>query len=136
MVPVVMGLGVSTGMRGVSNFAHGGVLLLGAYAVWRAQGTRLPVWPGMVAAPFVAALVGLVIEQAILRILPFDDPAAITCADIVAHRRRAGRPMPHSDTQVAAIARSRSAVLATCNGWGFEECGIAVVNPWTDTGNG
>ncbi|MGI4941204.1 MAG: type II toxin-antitoxin system VapC family toxin [Janthinobacterium lividum] len=87
-------------------------------------------------APFVAVLVGLVVEQAIVCILPLDGPAAITCADIVAHRRRAGRPIPHSDTQVAAIARSRGAVLATCNGWGFERRGIAVVNTWTDTGNG
>ena len=70
------------------------------------------------------------------RILPFDSPAAITYADIVAHRRRAGRPMSQSDARIAAIARSQGAVLATRNVRDSEGCGVTVVNPWMDTGNG
>ena len=70
------------------------------------------------------------------RTLPFDSPAAIAYADIVARRRQAGRPMSLFDAQIAAIARSRGAVLATRNVRDFEGCGITVVHPWTDTGNG
>ena len=67
MVLVVMGLGVIASMMGVFNFAHGEFLLLGAYTVWRAQEAGLPVWLGMLAAPFVVALVGFVLEQTIVR---------------------------------------------------------------------
>ena len=41
------------------------------------------------------------------RISPFDSPAAVAYADIVVHRRRAGRPISQSDAQIAAIARCR-----------------------------
>ena len=40
------------------------------------------------------------------RILPFDSPAAVAYADIVAHRRRAGRPISQSDAPIAATARA------------------------------
>jgi predicted nucleic acid-binding protein len=49
------------------------------------------------------------------RILPFDSAAAITYAIIAAHRRGSGRPVTQMDAQIAAIARSKSATLATRN---------------------
>jgi predicted nucleic acid-binding protein len=64
------------------------------------------------------------------RILPFDSPAAVAFADIAAQRRQAGRPISQADAQIAAIARSRGAVLATRNLEDFEACGIEVVIPW------
>src|SRR5690349_21058706 len=65
------------------------------------------------------------------RILPFDSPAAIEFAIIASSRRRAGRPISQADAQIAAIARSRGASLATRNVQDFEGCGIALINPWT-----
>lgn len=66
------------------------------------------------------------------RILPFDSAAAVAFAEIAA-TRQAGRPIAQADAQIAAIARSRGAALATCNVLDFEGCGIDVVNPWTET---
>ena len=64
------------------------------------------------------------------RILPFDSAAAQAFASIAADRRWAGRPTGTFDAQIAAIARSRGAVLATRNVTDFQECGLVLVNPW------
>jgi predicted nucleic acid-binding protein len=64
------------------------------------------------------------------RVLPFDSAAAREYADIAATRRRAGRPMPEADAQIAAIARSRGAALATRNTDDFADCGLTVISPW------
>jgi predicted nucleic acid-binding protein len=64
------------------------------------------------------------------RILPFDSAAAIAYAEIAAGRRLAGRPIGQADAQIAAIARSRGAALATRNVADFDRCGIEIVNPW------
>jgi predicted nucleic acid-binding protein len=68
------------------------------------------------------------------RVLPFDSAAAAAFAEIAANRRQAGRPIAQADAQIAAIARSRGAVLATRNVADFEDCGIELVNPWTEVG--
>jgi predicted nucleic acid-binding protein len=65
------------------------------------------------------------------RILPFDSAAAVAFAEIAATRRQAGHPIAQADAQIAAIARSRGATLATRNVPDFEGCKIDVVNPWT-----
>lgn len=64
------------------------------------------------------------------RVLTFDQAAAQAYAEIAAARRRAGRPMAQFDAQIAAIARSRDADVATRNVADFERCGIGVINPW------
>jgi hypothetical protein len=64
------------------------------------------------------------------RILPFDRNAARAYAPIVAARRSAGRPVAQIDGQIAAIARSRGASLATRNVRDFEGCGLDVIDPW------
>ena len=46
------------------------------------------------------------------------------------HRRAQGRPIAEFDAQIAAIARSRDATLATRNTADFEGCGVRLVNPW------
>jgi len=64
------------------------------------------------------------------RVLPFDGPAAAAYARICADRVRLGRPISQFDAQIAAIARSRGAGLATRNTPDFDECGIHVIDPW------
>ena len=64
------------------------------------------------------------------RILPFDSAAASVYARIAADRRRSGRPIAQFDAQIAAIASSRSAALATRNMADFVDCGVSLVDPW------
>ena len=64
------------------------------------------------------------------RILPYDSEAAEAYAEIAANRRQAGRPISQFDAQIAAIARSRGAELATRNIADFEDCGVELINPW------
>jgi toxin FitB len=64
------------------------------------------------------------------RILPFDSDAARLFPHIAASRRMSGRPITQWDAQIAAIARSRGAALATCNTADFEHCGITLFDPW------
>lgn len=64
------------------------------------------------------------------RVLPFDVPAADIYAEIVAARRALGRPMMQFDAQIAAIAISRGASLATRNVRDFDHLGLDVINPW------
>ncbi len=65
------------------------------------------------------------------RILPFDEDAARIYGKILAYRQEIGRPMSTFDGQIAAIARSRGLAVATRNIKDFEECQIALVNPFS-----
>jgi predicted nucleic acid-binding protein len=65
------------------------------------------------------------------RVLPFDQAAARVYAEIALDLRRAGRPITTQfDAQIAAIARSRDADVATRNLADFEGCRIGVIDPW------
>ena len=64
------------------------------------------------------------------RILPFESAAARAYAEIAASRRQAGRPIGEADCQIAAISRSRGAVLVTRNVRDFQGTGVEVVDPW------
>jgi predicted nucleic acid-binding protein len=66
------------------------------------------------------------------RVLPFDSAAAQAFAAIAAARRRKGRPIGDLDGQIAAIARSRGAAVATRNVSDFADCGIEVFDPWAE----
>jgi len=65
------------------------------------------------------------------RVLSFDTDAAALYATIAAARRKAGRPIAPFDAQIASIALSRGASLATRNTADFELCGIPLINPWS-----
>jgi branched-subunit amino acid ABC-type transport system permease component len=67
MVLIVMGLGVIASMMGIFNFAHGEFVLLGAYTLYLAEASGLPAWWGIILAPIVVGLIGLLLEQAIIR---------------------------------------------------------------------
>ncbi len=79
-----------------------------------------------------AQIVGMIEADFAGRILPFDSSAAIAYAAIVTGRRKSGRPMSQADAQIAAIARSRGAQLATRNVADFDGCGVEIMNPWRD----
>lgn len=64
------------------------------------------------------------------RVLAFDRSAAREFAVIAVARRRRGRPISTFDAQIAAIARSHGATVATRNVTDFEGCGIEIVDPW------
>ena len=76
----------------------------------------------------------MIAEEFAGRVAPFDSPAAKAFAAIVADRRRSGRPIAIPDAQIAAVARSRGAAVATRHVGDFEGCGITVINPWDDQG--
>ena len=67
MVLIVLGLGVIASMMGIFNFAHGELVLLGAYTVYLSDAYGLGTWPGVIAAPFVVGLIGLALERTIIR---------------------------------------------------------------------
>ena len=67
MVLIVLGLGVIASMMGIFNFAHGEFVLLGAYTVYLFEANGLSAWAGILAAPIVLALVGLLLERLIIR---------------------------------------------------------------------
>ena len=78
----------------------------------------------------LAAVEGVLREDFAGRVIPFDRQAARAYAAIAAARRAAGRPIKYADCQIAAIARSVGASVATRNVRDFEGCGIDVINPW------
>ena len=67
MVLIVLGLGIIASMMGIFNFAHGEFVHLGAYTVYLFESSGLSAWAGIVAAPVVLALLGLVLERFIIR---------------------------------------------------------------------
>lgn len=77
-----------------------------------------------------AAILLIFREDLAGRVLPFDSDAADTYATIASVRRSAGRPISQFDAQIAAIALSRGASLATRNEADFENIGLEIINPW------
>lgn len=77
-----------------------------------------------------AMVEGLLAEDFRDRILPFDAPAAIHYAEIVAGRERSGLQISMADGQIAAICRNWNAGLATRNVSDFVDTGVELINPW------
>lgn len=67
IVLIVLGLGIIASMMGIFNFAQGEFVLLGAYITYLAYAKGMPIWTGMVAAPFVVGALGFVLEALIIR---------------------------------------------------------------------
>ena len=82
-------------------------------------------------AALVDAVDRILREDLAGRILPFDSDAAQSYATIAAARRAAGRPIAQADCQIASIAHTRGATVATRNTPDFEGCEIDLMNPWT-----
>jgi toxin FitB len=86
--------------------------------------------PGRRRRALEAAAASMFAEDFGDRILGFGTEAAPPYARIASDRRRAGRPISHFDAQIAAIARSTGAVIATRNLADFNGCGVILVDPW------
>lgn len=69
-------------------------------------------------------------QQLAGHVLAYDGAAADQHAAISALRRTQGRATSFPDAMIAGIVRSRGATLATRNVKDFEDCGIALENPW------
>ena len=67
MVLVVSGLAVIASLMGIFNLGHGEFVLLGAYTVFLFREWGLPIWLGMMAAPFVVGAFGAGIERTVIR---------------------------------------------------------------------
>jgi predicted nucleic acid-binding protein len=65
------------------------------------------------------------------RILPFEESSTEAFATIAATRSAHGRPISFADAQIAAIAVTHGATLATRNTADFELCDVDLINPWT-----
>jgi len=64
------------------------------------------------------------------RVLAFDGDAARAYARICVELRSAGRELPVLNAQIAAIAQTHGATIATQSVPDFSGCGVDVVNPW------
>lgn len=64
------------------------------------------------------------------RVLAFNLRAAQVFAEIVVARERSGAPISPFDAQIAAIARTRGAAIATRHVRDFESCGVKLIDPW------
>lgn len=64
------------------------------------------------------------------RILTFDRAAAAAYSEIGARRRRIGQPIGSLDCQIAAMAQTHAATVATRDTEDFRDCGVPVFNPW------
>lgn len=64
------------------------------------------------------------------RVLTFDVAAAGRASDLMAARKRKGRPGDLRDTMIAGIALAQHATLATRNTVHFQDTSIPLVNPW------
>jgi branched-chain amino acid transport system permease protein len=70
---MALGLSLIMNLTGVINFAHGGFLALGAYIAY----TLLPYvgfWGGLIIAPVLTAVVGIIVERFLIRRLYGRDP--------------------------------------------------------------
>lgn len=86
--------------------------------------------PGKRRAGLEKALEAMFEEDFAGRVLPFDVTAAVAYVDIVSKQRAKGRPISQFDAQIAAIARSAGASLATRNVHDFLYCAVELINPW------
>jgi toxin FitB len=65
------------------------------------------------------------------RVLSFDSAAAEAYGPMMAGRERQGRQTDTHDVQIAAIAMSRGAAVATRNLPDFQNLGVKLIDPWS-----
>jgi len=70
---MALGLSLIINLTNVINFAHGGFLAVGAYLASTLQ-PYLGFWGALIVSPFLTALLGIVVERALIRPLYSRDP--------------------------------------------------------------
>jgi len=73
----------------------------------------------------------VILEKLEQRIAAFDHAAADEAAQVMADRRKRGRPGDLRDTMIAGIVLARGATLATGNVQHFSDLRLNIVNPWS-----
>lgn len=108
-----------------------------AESVWTTAVTVFEVWtgigllePGRRRDSFTAVFGELLTDVLDGRVLSFDEAAARHAGALAAARQRQGRVAEIRDVQIAGIALSRRATVATGNVRHFEWSQVNVVNPW------
>jgi len=89
---------------------------------------RMP--EGRLRSTLGAAFDALIMEVLQSHILPFDQPAAELAAEITARLHNKDRTIESPDCQIAGIALSKKASLATRNTSDFADIGLVLINPW------
>jgi len=107
-------------------------------SIWTTAITVLEIRFGLLAMPrgrrrakFEQAFAGLIQQDLDGRIAAFDLAAAEAAAALAAERQRKGRPIDVRDTQIAGIALSRRAAVATRNTKHFGDLSVAIIDPWS-----
>ena len=110
-----------------------------ADSVWITSITLFEAYLGLALLPsgrrrqtLEAAFARLLQEDLENRVLDFDSAAATEAASLAAARQKNGRPVDLRDTQIAGIALTRRATLATRNVRHFRDLRILIVDPWAD----
>ncbi len=70
---MALGLSLILNLSGVINFAHGGFLAIGAYLAYSLM-PYVGFWGGLLIAPVLTALIGLLVERVLIRRLYGRDP--------------------------------------------------------------
>lgn len=65
------------------------------------------------------------------RIIPVDEPVALSWGDLMGRAKRSGRGLSSMDGLIAATAIAHDLILATRNTRDFEGFGIELIDPWT-----
>lgn len=81
----------------------------------------------------IAAADKLFNEDLAGRIFAFESDAARAFSKIAVHRRALARSIRDANAQMAAITQVRRAKLALRNFVDFNDYGIDLVDPWTDS---
>jgi len=70
---MAIGLSLILNLSGVINFAHGGFLVIGGYLAYTLR-PYLGFWGALLIAPFLTAIIGLVVERLLIRRMYGRDP--------------------------------------------------------------
>ncbi|WP_433171525.1 branched-chain amino acid ABC transporter permease [Actinoallomurus sp. CA-150999] len=67
LIIVSLGLSIVFGMMGVINMAHGEFIMIGSFTVIIAARHGLPLWAGMLVAPVIVGVLGVLTERLLIR---------------------------------------------------------------------
>jgi predicted nucleic acid-binding protein len=108
-------------------------------SVWTTSITVLEIRFGLRTLPLgkrrtllIDAFETVIFEKLEQRVAAFDHAAADEAAEIMANRRKKGRPGDLRDTMIAGIVLSRGAALATRNVRHFSDLPLNIINPWRE----